>query len=87
MWSSFAHSAPTGKVEGREKEPAWEATADPREQWWPLYRDGSSGDRRKQMYAGYILETELADFANALNPEGLRVRQRKKQGRLHGLLT
>lgn len=39
------------------------------------------------MYSGYILETELADFANALNPEGLRVRQRKKQGRLHGLLT
>lgn len=30
------------------------------------------------MYLGYILETELADFASALNPEGSRVRQWKK---------
>lgn len=30
------------------------------------------------MYSGYILEAELADFANALNPEGSRVRPQKK---------
>lgn len=33
-----------------------------------LHHSGNSGDRRKQMYSGYILEKELADFANALNP-------------------
>lgn len=44
----------------------------------PGSNGGVSGHRRKQMYLGYILETELADFASALNPEGSRVRQWKK---------
>lgn len=33
---------------------------------------GGSGGRRKQMYSGYILETEVADLADALNRRGQR---------------
>lgn len=43
-----------------------------------LDHSGGSGDRRKQMDSGYILETELADFANVLNPEVSRMRQREE---------
>lgn len=67
-----------GERKGRKKEPIWEAAADPREQWRWFDHGGVSGHRRKQMYLGYILETELADFVSALNPEGSRVRQWKK---------
>lgn len=67
-----------GERKGRKKEPVREAAADPREQWRWFDHGGVSGHRRKQMYLGYILETELADFVSALNPEGSRVRQWKK---------
>lgn len=33
---------------------------------------GGSGGRRKQMRSGYILETEVADLADALNRKGQR---------------